>query len=140
MEEKVVFENQCEPYTEKTCWTQNEEDCKPAMYKNCTGAVFIHNWFAIFFILSPTSRLSIGFTLIFEDHSLFHVTIRFCIRTIPIDIGLTYLRIILRWWSRSWIFLRTRRRSSRNIGTIHSPYRQNSIHIRRNGIHLEHNK
>merc|ERR1712034_114315 len=23
--EKVVFENQCEPYTEKTCWTQNKE-------------------------------------------------------------------------------------------------------------------
>eukprot|EP00091_Calanus_sinicus_P014082 TRINITY_DN3143_c0_g1_i2.p2 TRINITY_DN3143_c0_g1~~TRINITY_DN3143_c0_g1_i2.p2 ORF type:complete len:119 (-),score=24.95 TRINITY_DN3143_c0_g1_i2:29-385(-) len=22
--EEVVFENQCEPYTEKTCWTQNE--------------------------------------------------------------------------------------------------------------------
>merc|ERR1719378_730360 len=39
MEEKVVFENQCEPYTEKTCWTQNEEDCKPAMYKNCTGVI-----------------------------------------------------------------------------------------------------
>merc|ERR1712142_748750 len=39
MEEKVVFENQCEPYTEKTCWTQNEEDCKPVMYKNCTGVI-----------------------------------------------------------------------------------------------------
>merc|ERR1712042_25241 len=38
-EEKVVFENQCEPYTEKTCWTQNEEDCKPIMYKNCTGVI-----------------------------------------------------------------------------------------------------
>ena len=39
MEEKVIFENQCEPYTEKTCWTQNEEECKPAMYKNCTGVI-----------------------------------------------------------------------------------------------------
>merc|ERR1712042_207402 len=39
IEEKVVFENQCEPYTEKTCWTQNEEDCKPVMYKNCTGVI-----------------------------------------------------------------------------------------------------
>ena len=39
MEEKVVFENQCEPYIEKTCWTQNEEDCKPVMYKNCTGVI-----------------------------------------------------------------------------------------------------
>merc|ERR1712243_389669 len=26
MVENVVFENQCEPYTETTCWTQNEED------------------------------------------------------------------------------------------------------------------
>merc|ERR1719470_233168 len=26
--EKVVFENQCEPYTEKTCWTQNKEHCE----------------------------------------------------------------------------------------------------------------
>ena len=39
MEEKVVFENQCEPYTKKTCWTQNEENCKPVMYKNCTGVI-----------------------------------------------------------------------------------------------------
>merc|ERR1711955_165769 len=39
MVEKVVFENQCEPYTEQTCWTQNHEDCKPAMYKNCTGII-----------------------------------------------------------------------------------------------------
>merc|ERR1711875_139912 len=27
MVEKVVFENQCEPYTEQTCWTQNQEEC-----------------------------------------------------------------------------------------------------------------
>jgi len=39
MEEKVVFENQCEPYIEKTCWTQNEEDCTPVMYKKCTGVI-----------------------------------------------------------------------------------------------------
>jgi len=39
MEEKVVFENQCEPYTEKTCWTQNQEECNPVMYKNCTGVI-----------------------------------------------------------------------------------------------------
>ena len=35
--EKVVFENQCEPYTEKTCWTQNKEHCEGKMFKNCTG-------------------------------------------------------------------------------------------------------
>merc|ERR1712002_1124277 len=39
MEEKVIFENQCEPYTEQTCWTQNVEDCKPVMYNNCTGVI-----------------------------------------------------------------------------------------------------
>ena len=27
MVEKVVFENQCEPYTERTCYTQNKESC-----------------------------------------------------------------------------------------------------------------
>merc|ERR1711887_457688 len=39
MVEKVVFENQCEPYTETTCWTQNHEECAPKRYKNCTGVV-----------------------------------------------------------------------------------------------------
>merc|ERR1712119_34981 len=37
--EKVIFKNKCEPYTEKTCWTQNEELCEPVMYKNCTGVI-----------------------------------------------------------------------------------------------------
>merc|ERR1712183_325227 len=32
--EKLIFKNKCEPYTEKTCWTQNEEVCEPVMYKN----------------------------------------------------------------------------------------------------------
>merc|ERR1712000_442341 len=39
MVEKVVFKNQCEPYTEQTCWTQNVEDCKPVLYNNCTGVI-----------------------------------------------------------------------------------------------------
>merc|ERR1719427_596001 len=37
--EKVIFKNKCESYTEKTCWTQNEELCEPVMYKNCTGVI-----------------------------------------------------------------------------------------------------
>merc|ERR1719186_2082531 len=37
--EKGIFKNKCEPYTEKTCWTQNEEVCEPVMYKNCTGVI-----------------------------------------------------------------------------------------------------
>merc|ERR1719334_1204326 len=104
---------------------------------NYTSAILVHYWFTIFFILSPTSLLSIGFTLIFKDNFLFHVTIRFSFGAIPIDIGLTYLRIILRWRSRSWIFLRTRRKSSRNICTIYSSYRQDSKHIKSKRIHLE---
>merc|ERR1712098_786386 len=39
MVEKVVFENQCEPYVETTCWTQNVEDCKPVSFNNCTGVI-----------------------------------------------------------------------------------------------------
>merc|ERR1711881_567374 len=39
MVEKVVFENQCEPYTETTCWTQNQEHCEPVLYNNCTGVI-----------------------------------------------------------------------------------------------------
>merc|ERR1712002_1012209 len=39
MVEKVVFKNQCEDYTETTCWTQNREECKPKPYNNCTGVI-----------------------------------------------------------------------------------------------------
>merc|ERR1712201_43756 len=39
MVEKVVFKNQCEDYTETTCWTQNREECQPKPYKNCTGVI-----------------------------------------------------------------------------------------------------
>merc|ERR1719370_1779419 len=37
MVEKVVFENQCEPYTERTCYTQNKESCvtKPYTERTC---------------------------------------------------------------------------------------------------------
>jgi len=37
--ERIVFEDQCEPYVEKTCWTTNQEDCQPVMYQNCTGVI-----------------------------------------------------------------------------------------------------
>ena len=39
MVEKVVFENQCEPYTERTCYTQNKESCVPRLFNNCTGVI-----------------------------------------------------------------------------------------------------
>merc|ERR1711942_181255 len=39
MVEKVVFENQCEPYTEQTCWTQNKESCVTKAFRNCTGVI-----------------------------------------------------------------------------------------------------
>ena len=37
--EKVIFENKCEPYTEKTCFTQNKETYQPELFKNCTGVI-----------------------------------------------------------------------------------------------------
>ena len=37
--EKVVFVNECLPYTERTCWTQNEEVCIAKDYNNCTGVI-----------------------------------------------------------------------------------------------------
>merc|ERR1711942_88227 len=37
MVEKVVFENQCEPYVERTCYTQNKESCVTKPFNNCTG-------------------------------------------------------------------------------------------------------
>merc|ERR1711909_37223 len=39
MVEKVVFENQCEPYTERTCYTQNKESCTTKPFRNCTGVI-----------------------------------------------------------------------------------------------------
>merc|ERR1712215_543578 len=39
MVEKVVFENQCEPYTERTCYTQNKESCFTKPFRNCSGVI-----------------------------------------------------------------------------------------------------
>merc|ERR1711955_91719 len=39
MVEKVVFENQCEPYVERTCYTQNKESCATKLFNNCTGVI-----------------------------------------------------------------------------------------------------
>merc|ERR1712226_923617 len=39
MVEKVVFGNQCEPYKERTCYTQNKESCVTKPFKNCTGVI-----------------------------------------------------------------------------------------------------
>merc|ERR1712096_299986 len=36
---KVIFKNKCEPYKERTRYTQNEEICEPVLYKNCTGVI-----------------------------------------------------------------------------------------------------
>jgi len=37
--ERIVLEDQCEPYVEKTCWTTNQELCEPKQYENCTGKI-----------------------------------------------------------------------------------------------------
>merc|ERR1712083_54824 len=39
MVEKVVFENQCEPYVERMCYTQNKESCVTKPFNNCTGVI-----------------------------------------------------------------------------------------------------
>merc|ERR1711881_794363 len=39
MVEKVVFENQCEPYVERTCYTQSKESCVTKPFNNCTGVI-----------------------------------------------------------------------------------------------------
>ena len=38
-QEKVVLKNQCEPYIETTCYTQNKESCMSRFFNNCTGAI-----------------------------------------------------------------------------------------------------
>jgi len=35
----VEFRNWCEPYSEETCWTQNQETCVSEEYRNCTGVI-----------------------------------------------------------------------------------------------------
>jgi len=39
MEEKIVYADRCEPYTEQTCLTQNVENCQQVTHRNCTGTV-----------------------------------------------------------------------------------------------------
>jgi len=39
MEEKVSYEDVCEPYVEEMCYTQNVEECEDKPYNNCTGSV-----------------------------------------------------------------------------------------------------
>merc|ERR1711962_461126 len=34
--EEIVYENRCLPYVEKTCFTQQQEQCKDVYEKNCT--------------------------------------------------------------------------------------------------------
>merc|ERR1712226_1266791 len=41
MEEKVTYEDVCEPYEEEMCYTQNVEKCEDKPHGNCTGSVDI---------------------------------------------------------------------------------------------------
>merc|ERR1711974_440837 len=38
-EQKTTFQDRCEDYEEKTCWTQNEEECKGYLVRTCTPVV-----------------------------------------------------------------------------------------------------
>merc|ERR1711962_670914 len=37
--EEIVYENKCLPYVEKTCFTQQREQCKDVYEKNCTAVI-----------------------------------------------------------------------------------------------------
>merc|ERR1711872_704125 len=37
--EEIVYENKCLPYVEKTCLTQQQEQCKEVFEKNCTAVI-----------------------------------------------------------------------------------------------------
>merc|ERR1712212_595163 len=37
--EEIVYENKCLPYVEKTCFTQQQEQCKDVYEKNCTAVI-----------------------------------------------------------------------------------------------------
>merc|ERR1719228_1102457 len=39
MEDKIVYVDRCEAYTEQTCYTQNRQSCQDVEYRNCTGVV-----------------------------------------------------------------------------------------------------
>merc|ERR1711973_221250 len=38
-EQKTTFQDRCEDYDEKTCWTQNEEQCSSYLVNTCTPVV-----------------------------------------------------------------------------------------------------
>merc|ERR1719435_166764 len=39
LEQKTTFQDRCEDYDEKTCWTQNEEHCSSYLVNTCTPVV-----------------------------------------------------------------------------------------------------
>merc|ERR1711887_172485 len=39
LEQKTMFKDRCEDYDEKTCWTQNEEQCNSYLVNSCTPVV-----------------------------------------------------------------------------------------------------
>merc|ERR1739847_102881 len=39
LEQKTMFKDRCEDYDEKTCWTQNEEQCNSYLVNTCTPVV-----------------------------------------------------------------------------------------------------
>ena len=39
MEERVIFEDRCEPFTETNCYTQSKQVCQEELLQNCTGII-----------------------------------------------------------------------------------------------------
>merc|ERR1712002_535284 len=42
--DKLVYKDQCIPYVEKTCYTQQEEICEDVFEKNCTAVILSTTW------------------------------------------------------------------------------------------------
>merc|ERR1719481_2532721 len=73
-----------------------------------SSAVVVRHGLTIFYVLSPTRCLNIRLALVLEDDFLDHMAVRILVDTIPSNISLSYVRIILLSRSRGRI-LRWRR-------------------------------
>jgi len=75
---------------------------------NNTSAVVVRHRLTVFYILSPTRCLDIRLALVLEDDFLDHMAVRILVDTIPSNISLSYIWVILLsrsrgriiWWRR----------------------------------------
>merc|ERR1719347_1604472 len=75
---------------------------------NDPSAILVRLRVAFLAILSPTSSFCVVFTLILEHNLLDHVAVGILVDTIPTNIRLAYIRVVLLGWSGCRIFRRRR--------------------------------